>query len=83
MEVLARRRMVAVFGTMAADVLHVGLGVPYIASTVCYAVVLAVIFMTWHPVRGHALDSQHHHRAARDFLLGDRTGHVRARHRRR
>ena len=26
--------MVGVFGTMAADVLHVGLGVPYIASTI-------------------------------------------------
>jgi uncharacterized membrane-anchored protein len=40
--------MVGVFGTMAADVLHVGLGVPYIASTVFYAVVLAAVFATWH-----------------------------------
>ena len=36
--------MVGVFGTMAADVLHVGLGVPYIASTIFYAAVLAVVF---------------------------------------
>ncbi len=40
--------MVAVFGTMAADVLHVGLGIPYAVSTAFYAVVLAVIFVLWH-----------------------------------
>src|SRR5437763_9410294 len=28
--------MVGVFGTMAADVMHVGLGVPYVASTALY-----------------------------------------------
>jgi uncharacterized membrane-anchored protein len=39
--------MVAVFGTMAADVLHVGLGIPYWASTVFYAVVLAFVFVVW------------------------------------
>jgi uncharacterized membrane-anchored protein len=39
--------MVGVFGTMAADVLHVGLGVPYIASAALYAVVLAGVFWTW------------------------------------
>lgn len=39
--------MVGVFGTMAADVLHVGFGVPYIASTILYAVVLAAVFVTW------------------------------------
>lgn len=39
--------MVGVFGTMAADVLHVGLGVPYIASTIFYAIVLAVVFRVW------------------------------------
>lgn len=40
--------MVGVFGTMAADVLHVGLGVPYVASTVFYAVVLATVFRVWY-----------------------------------
>jgi uncharacterized membrane-anchored protein len=40
--------MVAIFGTMAADVLHKGLGVPYAASTTFFAVVLAVIFVVWH-----------------------------------
>ncbi len=39
--------MVAVFGTMAADVLHVVLGVPYLVSTVCFAIALAVIFVVW------------------------------------
>jgi uncharacterized membrane-anchored protein len=44
--------MVGVFGTMAADVLHVGLGVPYIASTIFYGVVLAVVFRTWYRSEG-------------------------------
>ena len=39
--------MVGVFGTMAADVLHVGFGVPYIASSILYAVVLAAVFIAW------------------------------------
>jgi uncharacterized membrane-anchored protein len=38
---------VGVFGTMAADVLHVGFGVPYIASSVLYGVVLLVVFVSW------------------------------------
>jgi uncharacterized membrane-anchored protein len=38
---------VGVFGTMAADVLHVGLGVPYAASSTLYAVVLVVVFVSW------------------------------------
>ena len=40
--------MVAVFGTMAADVAHVGLHIPYAASSVFYLVVLALIFVVWH-----------------------------------
>jgi uncharacterized membrane-anchored protein len=40
--------MVSVFGTMVADVLHVGLGIPYIASTVFFAATLATIFSLWH-----------------------------------
>lgn len=40
--------MVGVFGTMAADVLHVGLGVPYLVSTVFFAVSLAVVFALWY-----------------------------------
>jgi len=40
--------MVAVFGTMAADVLHVRFHVPYTASTTLFAVVLAAVFVAWH-----------------------------------
>ncbi len=40
--------MVGVFGTMAADALHVGLGVPYIASSLFYAVALTVVFASWY-----------------------------------
>lgn len=44
--------MVAVFGTMAADVLHVGLHIPYLISTAFYAVVLTVIFVLWYRTEG-------------------------------
>lgn len=40
--------MVGVFGTMAADVLHVALGVPYLVSTTFFAVALAVVFAVWY-----------------------------------
>lgn len=40
--------MVSVFGTMAADVLHVGLGIPYVVSTIFFTVVLAAIFILWY-----------------------------------
>jgi len=40
--------MVAIFGTMTADVMHVVLGIPYYVSTVFFAVVLAVIFIVWY-----------------------------------
>jgi uncharacterized membrane-anchored protein len=39
--------MVGVFGTMAADVLHVGFGVPYFVSSALYAAVLAGVFISW------------------------------------
>ena len=44
--------MVAIFGTMAADVTHVVLGVPYIVSTIAFAAVLAVIFYLWQRTEG-------------------------------
>ncbi len=40
--------MVAIFGTMAADVVHVVLGVPYLVSTVFFAITLAAIFIVWY-----------------------------------
>lgn len=44
--------MVAIFGTMAADVIHVVLGVPYIISTIVFAIALAVIFYLWRKSEG-------------------------------
>jgi uncharacterized membrane-anchored protein len=53
--------MVGVFGTMAADVLHVGLGVPYVASTLLYAIALVAVFVTWqkceHSLSIHSIDT--------------------------
>ena len=42
--------MVAVFGTMAADVTHIVLGVPYLFSTIFFAVALALVFIVWYRV---------------------------------
>ncbi len=39
--------MVGVFGTMCADVLHVGFGIPYAASTLLCLVGLAAVFGLW------------------------------------
>jgi uncharacterized membrane-anchored protein len=53
--------MVGVFGTMCADVLHVGFGIPYAASTTLCLVGLAVVFWTWqrteHTLSIHTIDS--------------------------
>ncbi len=39
--------MVGIFGTMAADVVHVALGVPYAGSSVLYVAALAVVLVSW------------------------------------
>jgi uncharacterized membrane-anchored protein len=44
--------MVAIFGTSAADALHVGLGIPYLDSTIFYSVMLALIFAAWYRSEG-------------------------------
>jgi uncharacterized membrane-anchored protein len=53
--------MVGIFGTMAADVLHVGLHVSYTASTILYAVGLAAVFVIWdrteHTLSIHSIDT--------------------------
>ncbi len=46
--------MVAIFGTMAADVVHIVLGVPYLISTIFFAVCLGIIFNIWYRVE-HSL----------------------------
>ncbi len=43
---------VAVTGTMAADGLHLVVGLPYTETTVLYAVVLAIIFAAWYLSEG-------------------------------
>lgn len=52
---------VGVFGTMAADVLHVGFGVPYVASSVLYAATLIAVFVGWqrteHTLSIHSIDT--------------------------
>ncbi|WP_329310221.1 COG4705 family protein [Streptomyces sp. NBC_01262] len=40
--------MVSVFGTMAADILHVGLGVPYLISTPFFLLALGMVFALWY-----------------------------------
>ena len=44
--------MVAVFGTMAADGVHVVLGVPYPVLTAGYSVLLTVVLLVWHRSEG-------------------------------
>ena len=42
--------MVAIFGTMAADVVHIVLGVPYLYSTIFFAISLTVFFTLWYKI---------------------------------
>jgi uncharacterized membrane-anchored protein len=44
--------MVGVFGTMAADVVHVVLGLPYAVSAAGYALALALVFVGWRRTEG-------------------------------
>lgn len=44
--------MVAVFGTMCADVMHIVLGLPYLVSAVFYAVLLIATFAAWYRSEG-------------------------------
>jgi uncharacterized membrane-anchored protein len=44
--------MVAVFGTMAADGLHRGAGIPYAVTTPFFVLVVAAVFVCWQRVEG-------------------------------
>ncbi|MGP8000471.1 MAG: hypothetical protein ACLPKI_24585 [Streptosporangiaceae bacterium] len=44
--------MVAVFGTLAADGMHIKLGVPYAVSSAFFAGCLIVVFVAWYLVEG-------------------------------
>jgi uncharacterized membrane-anchored protein len=80
--------MVAVFGTQAADVLHIKFHVPYAASTAFYAVVLTVIFIVWYRVEGtlsiHSIRTRRRElfywaTVLATFALGTATGDLTAR----
>ena len=43
---------VSVTGTMAADGLHLVVGLPYTVTTAMYAVILAIIFVAWYTTEG-------------------------------
>jgi uncharacterized membrane-anchored protein len=59
--------MVAVFGTMVADVAHVQFGVPYLVSTSVFAVVLAAVFVVWYATQ-RTLSVHHIDTRAREFF---------------
>ncbi|MDP4171651.1 MAG: hypothetical protein Q8906_13645 [Bacillota bacterium] len=42
--------MVSIFGTMAADVVHIVLGIPYVISTIFFTAALALIFAIWYAI---------------------------------
>lgn len=44
--------MVAVFGTMCADVMHIVLGLPYLVAATFYAICLIATFVVWHRAEG-------------------------------
>ena len=44
--------MVALFGTMVADGLHIVLALPYVVTTAFYALALAFVFYRWHRSEG-------------------------------
>lgn len=80
--------MVSVFGTMAADVTHIVLGVPYILSTAAFIVVLAVIFTLWqasertlsiHSVRTRRRELFYWATVLATFALGTAAGDMTAR----
>ncbi|MCH5583943.1 hypothetical protein MK805_03070 [Shimazuella sp. AN120528] len=40
--------MVSIFGTMAADVVHVVIGIPYVVSTIFFIVAMVALFSIWY-----------------------------------
>ncbi len=80
--------MVAVFGTMVADVAHIVLGVPYAVSSPAFAVILAAVFITWsavertlsiHSIRTPRRELFYWAAVLATFALGTATGDMSAR----
>jgi len=44
--------MVAIFGTMVADVAHVVVGISYLVSTISLSIILAAVFVAWYVSEG-------------------------------
>ncbi|WP_155891131.1 hypothetical protein [Ectobacillus panaciterrae] len=42
--------MISIFGTMAADVVHAVLGIPYLISTMFFMMALTIIFVIWYKI---------------------------------
>jgi len=59
--------MVAIFGTMAADAIHVVLGVSYLLSTVGFSIVLSIIFAVWY-MREKTLSINHIYTLPRELF---------------
>ncbi|MBX5466502.1 MAG: hypothetical protein K6U14_03280 [Firmicutes bacterium] len=79
--------MVAVFGTMVADVLHVVVGVPYAWSTAMFAVLLTAVFVGWYRKEGtlsiHAINTRRREAfywaaVVATFAMGTATGDMTA-----
>ncbi len=79
--------MVAIFGTMVADATHIVLGVPYYASAIAFAVILAVIFAAWykvektlsiHSINTHRREMFYWATVLSTFALGTATGDMTA-----
>ncbi|WP_377270078.1 hypothetical protein [Peterkaempfera sp. SMS 1(5)a] len=79
--------LVSVFGTMAADVLHVGLGVPYPVSTAFFVAALAAVFGCWyaaertlsmHSIRTRRRELFYWAAVLATFALGTATGDMTA-----
>jgi uncharacterized membrane-anchored protein len=79
--------MVAVFGTTAADALHVVLGIPYTISTAFYAIVLTVVLVAWyrcertlsiHSICTHRRESFYWATVFSTFALGTAAGDLTA-----
>jgi uncharacterized membrane-anchored protein len=59
--------MVAVFGTMVADVIHVQFGVPYLVSSSAFLVLLAAVFILWYATQ-RTLSVHHIDTRPREFF---------------
>jgi uncharacterized membrane-anchored protein len=79
--------MVSVFGTMAADVVHVIAGVPYAVSATAFAVLLVVLLVAWYRSEGtlsiHSIATVRRERfywatVLATFALGTATGDLTA-----